>query len=378
MILFVDQSGQLGGAELCLADLAVHRRHEARVLLFSDGPFVSYLKTRRVEVEVLPLPGTAARITKKASPLSLLASAPGLLAHISALRKKIRASDLVYFNTAKALVHGAAANFPSLRPSIFHLHDLLDPRHFSGANIRILVAAANRMDTVIANSQASAEAFKASGGRVPVEIVPNGFDPSPFDAVLENDVARLRAELNPENRPVAAIFGRLARWKGQDVLLQAASRLPELAVWIVGDALFTEDDRAYSNELRTLASRLGGRVKFLGFRDDIPLLMKAADMVVHCSIAPEPFGRVIVEAMLAGRPVIAARAGGPIEILADSAAGKLVSPGDAGSLEDALRRLLASPEERLRLGAAGRQRAETEYALPVVMKKTDAVLARFT
>jgi glycosyltransferase involved in cell wall biosynthesis len=183
--------------------------------------------------------------------------------------------------------------------------------------------------------------------------------------------------LNPENRPVAAIFGRLARWKGQDVLIRAAARLPELAVWIVGDALFTEDDRAYAGELRKLASSLGGRVKLLGFRDDIPSLMKAADIVVHCSTAPEPFGRVIVEAMFARRPVVAARAGGPIEILADSAAGKLVSPGDAGSLEDALRRLLGSPGERLRLGEAGRQRAEAEYALPVVLKKTDAVLARF-
>lgn len=378
MILFVDQSGQLGGAELCLADLAVHRGSESRVVLFSDGPFVSYLRTRGVEVEVLALPGTAARITKKASPLALLASAPGLLAHVSALRKKIRAADVAYFNTAKALVHGAAANFPRLRPAIFHLHDLLDPRHFSAANIRILVAAANRMDMVIANSRASAEAFTASGGRAPIEIVPNGFDPAPFDAVPDEDVARLRAELNPENRPVAAIFGRLARWKGQDVLIRAASRLPELAVWIVGDALFTEDDRAYADELRKLASSLGGRVKFLGFRDDIPLLMKAADMVVHCSIAPEPFGRVIVEAMLARRPVIAARAGGPLEILADNTAGKLVSPGDVSSLEDALRRLLGSPEERLRLGEAGRKRAETEYALPVVMKKTDAALARFT
>jgi glycosyltransferase involved in cell wall biosynthesis len=377
MILFVDQSGQLGGAELCLADLAEHRRKESKVVLFADGPFVTHLKNRNVAVEVLALPGTAAKITKKASPLSLLASAPGLLAHVFSLRKKIREADLVYFNTAKALVYGAAANFPRVRPAVFHLHDLLDPRHFSAANIRVLVAAANRMDLVIANSQASAEAFEAAGGKVPVEIVPNGFDPAPFDKVPSEEVARLRAELNPEGRPVAAIFGRLARWKGQDVLLRAAARLPELTVWIVGEALFTDDDRAYAEELRKLASGMGGRVKFLGFRDDIPALMKAADVVVHCSTAPEPFGRVIVEAMLARRPVIAARAGGPIEILADSTAGKLVSPGDVGSLEEALRRLLASPEERLRLSEAGRERAETEYSLPVVMKKTDAALARF-
>lgn len=376
MILFVDQSGQLGGAELCLADLAVHRRQDARVVLFSDGPFASHLRERGVTTDVLALPGTASRITKKTSPLALAASLPAQMSHVLALRRKIREADLVYFNTAKALVYGTAANFPNLRPAVFHLHDLLDPRHFSATNIRVLVAAANRAKIVIANSRATAEAFAEAGGRTPTEVVPNGFDPAPFDAVSETQAAALRTEWNPEGLPVAAIFGRLARWKGQDVLLRAAARLPEMAVWVVGDALFTDDDRAYAEELHELAAGLGSRVKFLGFRSDIPALMKAADIVVHCSTAPEPFGRVLVEAMLARRPVVASRAGGPIEILDDNSAGRLVSPGDVGSLEDALRRLLQSPSDREKLGLAGRQRAEAEYALPVVLARTNALLAK--
>ncbi len=113
MILFVDQSGQLGGAELCLADLAAHRKNDAQVVLFSGRPFRrSSAESRRQSRHMLPLPGSAARITKKASFLSLATGMPGLLAHVGALRKQIRAADLAYFNTAKALIYGAASIFP--------------------------------------------------------------------------------------------------------------------------------------------------------------------------------------------------------------------------------------------------------------------------
>jgi glycosyltransferase involved in cell wall biosynthesis len=374
MIVFIDQSGQLGGAELCLSDLAVHRRKTGRVLLFSEGPFADHLRQRGVATDILPLPAPATCITKGASLLNLAAGLPAQLSHTLAVRKHIRRADLVYFNTAKALMYGTAANLLQPRPSVFHLHDILNPRHFSRANIHMLVAAANRARLVIANSRATEEAFAEAGGRTRCEVVPNGFDPAPFDAVTPEQSSALRAELNPDNRPVAALFGRLARWKGQDVLLRAAAKLPDLEIWIVGDALFTADDHAYANELRTLAAPLGRRIRFLGFRSDIPALMTAADIIVHCSTAPEPFGRVLVEAMLARRPVIASRAGGPLEILGDHSVGRLFSPGDPGSLEDALRHLLASPAERKELGQAGRIRAETEYALPVMLTRMDAIL----
>lgn len=375
MILFVDQSGQLGGAELALADLVFHRRAEARVVLFTEGPFAQLLRARGVPVAILPLPANVARVTKQASPRALMAGAFGFLSHAWALRREIHGCHIVYFNTAKALLHGAAANFPHKRPAIFHLHDILDSRHFSASAIRLLVTAANRMDAVIANSSATAEAFAAAGGRTRTEIIPNGLNAEPFDAVTPETVATLRATLNPKGQPVAAIFGRLTRWKGQDILIRAAAQIPDLQVWIVGDALFTGDDRAYADELRALATPLAGRVRFLGFREDIPALMKACDVVVHCSTAPEPFGRVIVEGMLARRPVVAVNAGGPPEILGDC--GRLIPAGDVHALVETLRALLASPSERALLAEAGRQRALRDYALPSILARQDAILDRF-
>ncbi len=84
---------------------------------------------------------------------------------------------------------------------------------------------------------------------------------------------------------------------------------------------------------------LANRAHFLGFRDDVPALMKGVDIVAHTSIAPEPFGRVVVEGMLAGKPVIAARDGGVTEIIDDGRDGLLVPSGDANALAAAIRQL---------------------------------------
>ena len=124
MILFVDQTGQLGGAELCLADIARHRRDDGRVLLLSGGPFADLLRGMGVRVDILPLPEPLSRITKKAGLSDLVMGFPSLAGHVLALSGQIRKADVIYLNTAKALLHGTAANLFPGRPCIFHLHDL--------------------------------------------------------------------------------------------------------------------------------------------------------------------------------------------------------------------------------------------------------------
>ncbi len=374
MILFIDQSGQLGGAELCLADVAHRYRETGQVLLLSDGPFAETLRERGVTVDLHPLPASLARVTKGASVATLARTLPALAGYGLGLRKKLRAASLVYFNTAKALLYGTAANTLLGKPSVFHLHDLLDETHFTPLNIRLLVGAANRTDAVIANSQATADAFIAKGGRAPVHVIPNGFDPALADAVTAGEVETLRREFNPEGRPVIAIFGRLSRWKGQDVLLHAAECLPEVTIWIIGDALFTGDDHAYAKEVQAMAEGLGGRVRFLGFRSDVTALMKAADVVAHCSVAPEPFGRVLVEAMLAGKPLIASRAGGPMEIVDHGKTGFLIPPAAPVALVSAIRKLIDSPELCETMGREGRARAERLYSLPLILDQTARVI----
>jgi glycosyltransferase involved in cell wall biosynthesis len=117
------------------------------------------------------------------------------------------------------------------------------------------------------------------------------------------------------------------------------------------------------------------RVHFLGFRRDIPELLHVVDAVVHTSIAAEPFGRVVVEGMLAGRPVVATRAGGVLEIIDDGRTGLLVPPGDAAALAQVLARIQAQPEAFREMAAAGQADAQTRFALSSVLQAVEAQVA---
>lgn len=375
-IFFLDQTGQLGGAELCLADLASHYRSRCSVLLLDDGPFATLLRRRGVATEVLPLPPALAGLRKKASFSAMAAALPSLPLFLAQIRRRINEHRLVYMNTPKALIQGSLAAIGTRRPTVYHLHDILDASHFSSLNIRALVTAANRSRLVIANSQATASAFTAAGGHAPLRVIPNGFDPAPFDTVTTEQIASLKASLSTPGQTVAAIFGRISPWKGQHLLIAAAARIPHLAVWIVGDPLFTKEDHDYASSLRLRAeaASIADRVHFLGFRHDIPALMHVADIVVNCSVAAEPFGRVIVEGMLASRPVVAPAAGGPAEIILPDVTGLLFSPGDITSLSSAIRHLCTDAALRQTMGRAGRERALAHFSLDAVRRHTDEAL----
>lgn len=378
MIVFLDQSGQPGGAEICLADIAADYVPDCRTILFSDGPFVKMLAEKNVPTTVLPLPESLGSATKSASALGLAAKIPSLFFYTLKLRTNIAQAAVLYFNTAKALMLGVNANWGRRTPAIFHLHDILSADHFSQTNLTLLVRAANRTQTVIANSAATASQFRAAGGTAPLHVIPNGFHPADFDRVSASDIAALQTQFNPSGRTVVAIFGRIARWKGQDVVLEAIKNIPDACLWIVGDALFTGDDRDFLATLKELAQPLGERCQFLGFRTDIAALMHASDIIVHASRAPEPFGRVIVEAMLCRKPVIAANDGGPAEIVTDGETGRLIPPGEPAALTEAIKTLVNSPQTRSEMGAAARLSAEQRYTLQAVLAATRSVIGSVT
>ena len=150
----------------------------------------------------------------------------------------------------------------------------------------------------------------------------------------------------------------MAEWKGQHVFLEAFARAfpdGQEEAWLVGSAMIGEAD--YERRLHDLALQLGiqDRVVWRGFRDDVGAELRQLDILVHCSITPEPFGQVVVEGMAAGLPVVAARAGGPLEIISPGHDGLLVDPNDAGALAETLQRLAASPSLRHTLGVTARE-----------------------
>lgn len=368
-ILFLDHVGELGGAELALLDVARAYRETCTFMLFADGPFRTLLTGAGVKVEILES-GSAMRAVRRETrwPGFLAASQVAGLAWQVA--RRARGHDAIHANSQKAFVVACLAGLLARRPVIWDLNDLLLPEHFSRTNILVDVMLANHMAVrVIANSRASADALVANGGDgEKVRVVYNGLDPAPFDAVREEDVAAARAELGLQGIPVVGVFGRLAEWKGQHIALAAAAQVPGVHLLLVGDALFGEQE--YAGRLREETSSLGiqDRVHFLGFRSDVPQLMRMVDVVLHTSTSPEPFGRVIVEGMLARRPVIATRAGGVTEILADGETGLMVPPGDVAALVSAIGSVLDRPDFAARLASAGREHAERQFTVEAMVQ----------
>jgi glycosyltransferase involved in cell wall biosynthesis len=365
-VVFLDQSGQLGGAELFLADLAQACAPFSRVLLLEDGPFVDLLRDRGVFVETIALPAEAKQLEKSAGILSMLQVAPQLLGLYREVRRRLEGADLIYCNTPKAIVLGGLVAWLTRRNLVVHLHDLLTEEHFSPLNLKILGFFARRAGLVIANSKATAETFKATGGKPELlEVVYNGFEPSQFARPAKFSQEALRIKLGLPTGLMFGIFGRLTRWKGQHVALEALRSLPGVHLAVVGEALFTEDDRAYGDELQRLAteSALHGRVHFLGFQSDVTPFLQAMDVVVHCSVAPEPFGRVIVEAMIAGTPVVATRGGGVDEIITDGQDGFLVPPADPAALALAVGRIMQNSELASKVASAALESARERFCM---------------
>ena len=365
-VVFLDQSGQLGGAELFLADLAQACSAWSRVVLLEEGPFVDLLRQRGVMVESVSLPPESKALSKSAGIASLLRVAPQLLAFYQEVRRRLEDATLVYCNTPKAIVLGGLVAWLSRRHLVVHLHDLLTDEHFSPMNLKLLQFFARRAGLVIANSNATAETFVATGGRrAVVEVVYNGFEPSQFARPSDFSQSAVRKRLGLPTGFLIGIFGRLTRWKGQHIALEALRSLPGVHLVVVGEALFTEDDRAYRDELQRTAEEPGlqGRVHFLGFQSDVTPLLQAMDVVVHCSVAAEPFGRVIVEAMLAGTPVVATHGGGVDEIITDGQDGFLVPPADPPALALAVGKIIQDPALAAKLSSAALASASERFSM---------------
>jgi glycosyltransferase involved in cell wall biosynthesis len=379
-ILFVDQAGELGGAELSLLDIARHYARTGCVVLFRDGPFERALAAAGVRTVLVPAAAPLMEVRRDGGIASSFAALGALSRVVRHLARLSRGRELIYANTQKAFVASAIAGLVARKPVVWHLRDILAPEHFSRSNLRLVIALTWLPHVrVIANSQATAQAFVAAGGSGRrVVAIPNGIDPGPFAPVDPESLARLRAELSLGPGPIVGLFGRLAAWKGQHVLADAMAQIPGAQAICVGGALFGEEPYERALEAQLAQSGLAERVRLTGFRSDVPALMQLCDVVVHASIAPEPFGRVVVEAMLSGRPVIASKAGGIAEIVEDGRSGLLIEPGDPDVLAAAIRRLLDDRALAGQLADAGRRRALASFGLAANLAQIDAFLATLT
>jgi len=215
-------------------------------------------------------------------------------------------------------------------------------------------------DVAIANSKFTEKGVANLFPRVPRHIVY-----APMALTVPPERERWRSAVREregiqKDEVVIVQVSRMEGWKGHTLHLQALAQLqsiPSWTCWIIGGPQ-KPDEAEYFRRLQETAEQLGiaKRVKFFGQRSDVPELLAGADIFCQPNLEPEPFGLVFIEALWAGRPVVATALGGAAEIV-DESCGLLTEPGSSASLAGCLRRMIESPDLRERLGAAAANRA---------------------
>jgi glycosyltransferase involved in cell wall biosynthesis len=200
--------------------------------------------------------------------------------------------------------------------------------------------------------------------RTPAEkvvVLPNGVDTTVFRPERNTDALRARYGLS-EDEPIVLFVGGLDTahyFKGIPILLQSIARLPGVRVLVIGEGDLRPSYREMAHQ-----SGLEERVQFTGHvsQEELPLHYNLADVVVLPSTTRgEAFGMVLIEAMACGIPVVASNLPGVRSVVEDGVNGRLVPPGDATALVEALRALLADSEMRQRMGRDGRMKTERIY-----------------
>ncbi len=239
-------------------------------------------------------------------------------------------------------------------------------------------------DRVIANSHFIAEQI-ARLYHLPrdrIVTIPRGLDFSTFDPQAVSparlDALRRSWELAGDDRPIILLPGRLTRWKGQPILIEAAADLirrgtKRFVCILAGDA---QGRTAYEDELRRLIDRhgLAAHVKLVGHCNDMAAAYALSTVVVSASTRPEAFGRIAIEAQAMGRPVVVTDHGGSRETVLNGETGWRVAPGDAAALAQALDATLSlAPEARRALAARARAHVIQSYSVNQMCDKTLAL-----
>jgi len=255
--------------------------------------------------------------------------------------------------------------------------------HERGINERFPMRArllAQRLKAVVCISAAVRDNFVARGlGGLRLVTIHNGLDPASMQVTRSVEDVRAELGVGLEQRLVGMI-GNIKQWKGQGVVIRAIGLLrdefPALTCVLVGDS--SPADAAYRKEVDGLIDELGlrGRILITGYRTDVANYVAALDVQIHASVAPEPFGRVLLEGMALSKPLVASGGGAVPEIVVDGQTGLLFEPGNPAALASALRSLLAEPARAEAMGRAGRERLEAEFSIRHNVHETQSMYDR--
>lgn len=383
-IVFYSISTHLGGAEKSLLDILRNlgpvsegRFLPHAVFPSTKGPLLDILDREKRPYSVVEMPEAFLRLSRNnlaGLPRDLVRSAPGMVAYAGRLSRTMAGLSPAFIHTTGIKCHLLSALLIDGAPVVWHFRDLLATRTLRLA-FRALYAK-NRI-RVIANSHATARSLPFAS-----TVLHNGIDLSAFSGAYAGRLHRL-LNLDADTQLIG-ILGVLARWKGQKEFLLIAKRMIDSGhpahFAVIGDEIYdTTGEAGYKNELLQLAKNLNirERVHFTGFIENPETVLPGLNVLVHCSLKPEPFGRVLVEAMASGVPVVAADDGGVREIIADGESGWLCRPGDIDGYCRAVAEAAGTDEKRSRIVRTARTAAAEKFSLDRQMLKLVSLYDEF-
>jgi glycosyltransferase involved in cell wall biosynthesis len=388
-LVFMNPVGELGGGERNLLDI-ITIMHESlpeaklHLVCFADGPFCDAVRELGVPVTILPLPEQLASIgdsaLKGAGTMALtrlfvtrfLSSLQDMLAYSSELQKVLAdlKPSIIHTNGIKCHLMPSIVHYPNA-PVLWQMQDFVGTRPVVN---RALRWASKFAHGTISISEAVAKDISAAAPRLPTTVVYSAIDTDYFSPSADRpyDLDALAGLPPPPPGTLrVALVAAYARWKGQDVFLDAAAKVimahPDAPVrfFIVGGPIYkTVGSQFTIEELKARARELkiDDQVGFVPFQQDVAQVYRSLDIFVHASKQPEPFGRTIVEAMATAKPVIVSRAGGAAELFTHGHDAMGVTPNDSSALAETIMRLLRNPELRTTLAHNARRTAIERFS----------------
>lgn len=357
-----------GSGKIILQVLRLYRKEGLNpiVILTNEGPLKAILEQEGFSVYVQNLGILRRKYVNPRGLLNRLSKNLKAYRFLTELHQRYQ-FELVYSNTLAVIVGAYWAKRRQI-PHIWHIHEILPgPRPL----VKMLSGLLDQSTpSPIAVSQAVANHWQPLLKKSKIQVIHNGI---PYGAFLEN-YSFAKSDLGiPEDSFLIGMIGRINPGKGQLFFLEIADLLSKKFLnthfVLIGDPF--PGYEAILEEIGNVIREkdLEERVSYLGFRDDIPKVMAALDVFVLPSILPDSFPTVILEAMAAGKPVVATRSGGASEMVLEGETGFLVSIGNVEKGVKTLEKLIQNVEFSQKLGEAGRKRVLSEYSLEAFEKK---------
>jgi glycosyltransferase involved in cell wall biosynthesis len=330
----------------------------------AEGMLTTALKALGVEYHIVPLGILRRKYLKIGALIPLAVELIRGIAYVRATARK-RKVALVYVNTIVAVAGPIGGRLAGV-PVLWHIREILAmPKPVRWTLYKTMSLCASRLVCI---SKAVRDSLLNEAPNLAAKslVIYNAVTAATGDG--SGSQAGLREEIGvAPTAPLVGMVGRITHWKGQEILAEAAGLLikshPDLHFVAVGS--YFSDESHYLDGLKQRIEKLGlvGRFHLADYRSDVTSVYRALDIFVLPSIKPEPFGRVTVEAMTQGCPVIATNHGGTVELIEEGVTGMLVPPSNPEALAQAITLLLADKELRLRMGEAASAYAKEHFGL---------------